>query len=481
LNVSIFTTSTNFGDFLANNSLWMEGMKRLAGVTPLDQVPGKVDVAIVGAGFTGLWTAYYLKRQCPELRIVLFEARHVAFGATGRNGGWAVGSLWEQHGRMAGLNADERCKIQTDLHDMVDEIGRVASAENIDCDFHKGGMLRVAARNPLQLKKLDKTIATFDAENAPTRYAQRLSAAETSRIINVRQSLGAMFTPDCAVLNPARLALGLAEVICQMGVQIVESAQVDNISSGTVFANGRRIQADMIVPAGEAYSETLAALSGRLIPVHSFAMATEPMSERHWADIGLNNREAFSDCSDGSTYGQRTADNRVVFGALATYQFKGALKDSNDHFLNRFALTEALLRDLFPQLKAVAITHRWAGALGVSRSFKPAIFVDHANATIWGGGYAGRGVGASNLFGRTIADLIAGNGTPRTKYPWVYDGSDLSWAFAEWESEPLRWIGCKVTLNVPEISERITLSRHVPQWLKVQASRIAHAIVAAVS
>jgi len=470
-----------FSSHLPNHSLWDDGLPHFSKSSGLNNLPSKLDVAIVGAGFTGLWTAYYLKRQQPSLRIAIFEAHRVAFGASGRNGGWAVGSVWGQDGRLTGSRPDQRTATQSALYDAVDEIGSVAREEDIRCGYHKGGMLRIAARDELQLIKLEKLLHNFEEEHAPSRPPLKLDSRQTSELVNVRNPLGSVFMPDCAVLNPAALALGLAESIAAMDVPIIENCPVTAIKGQTLEAGGKQFQADFIVPATEGYSTTISELGNRIIPVYSFVVATERLSSSQWAEIGLHDRQAFSDCSGASTYGQRTADGRIVFGALGSYLFGNNLSPASSRFEGQLKFTERLLRDLFPQLQSTKITHRWAGALGVSRKFSPTLVHDRSRGLIWGGGYAGRGVTATNLFGRTMADIILGNASSRVTLPWVKDASEFENEFARWEPEPLRWIGTLCSLRPDELAEHVIMSSWAPLWAKMAAVKAAKSIVQAVS
>lgn len=471
------SVSPDLAHALENRSVWLEGLRRDFAPRGPDALPDAVDVAIVGGGFSGLWTAYYLRHLAPALSIAVIEARSIGFGASGRNGGWTVGSVWQQDARLKGLPDALRRLAQMALYEAVDEIGRVAQAEGIACGYHKGGMLRIAARYPSQMRKLADLEATFAMEHAPSRAATRLDARQAEARVRVRAPLGAIAMPDCAVLNPAHLAAGLADALTRKGVHVVENAQVEaEETRGRLRVGGRRIAADAVVLACEGYNASLPALRNRILPVYAFSLATAPLRDSKWQSIGLEGREAFSDCSPASTYGQRSADGRLVFGALGAYLPRGELAPAWSRLAPRLALVERIMRDLFPQLDGIPVTHRWAGPLGISRHLTPAVLHDPLGRRVVIAGFAGRGVAATNLFGRTAAELVLGRTSERTALPWVAPLDWMDQEFPLWEREPLRWLGAQAMLLPDEVAERVMLSRHAPAWLKARVPGLGKTI-----
>src|SRR5690554_3932824 len=204
-------------------SFWWQ---QLGVPAPRPALPGDldVDVAIVGAGYTGLWTAYYLKKHQPDLRVAVLEQRFAGFGASGRNGGWLTNSVTggreryvRTHGR-GGAEAQQRA-----LNETVDEVIRVASAEGIDADVHKGGELAVA-RSAAQFARLREA---FDTERAWAHTdVELLDAAETAERVRIDMALGGMWHPHCARISPAKLAWGLAAAVERLGATIFENTRV---------------------------------------------------------------------------------------------------------------------------------------------------------------------------------------------------------------------------------------------------------------
>jgi glycine/D-amino acid oxidase-like deaminating enzyme len=404
------------------------------------------DVAIVGAGYSGLWTAYYLAERDPSLRIVGLEAEIAGFGASGRNGGWcsalfpqSISALARRHGRSAAL-AQHRAMQST-----VDEVGRVALAEGIECDYAKGGTLTLA-RNRAQL-----TRARDDVEEARSfgLDVSLLSATDAHDRCGATGVLGATYTPDCAAIHPARLVRGLARAVERRGVQIYERTPVIAIGPGMVHTGHGTVRAPIVVRATEGYTSRLPGHRRTLAPVYSLMIATEPLPESMWSSIGLAHRETFGDYRNLIIYGQRTADNRLAFGGRgAPYHFGSSVRPGFDRDLGVHAALRQAMVELFPVLRDVKITHTWGGPLGVARDWTASVGLDRATGLAWAGGYVGDGVGTSNLAGRTLADLITGTESDLVSLPWVNHHSP------RWTPEPLRWLGINTGLRVMTTADR---------------------------
>ena len=413
-------------------SLWHE-------TTPTDWTPrppldGDVDadVAIVGAGYTGLWTAYYLSLADPSLRIVVVEAEVAGFGASGRNGGWCSALFPTSLGEAQ--DAAMRASI--------DEVQRVTLAEGIDCHFAKGGNI-VLARNPAQLAR------------ARAEYGdQVLSPAEAGERLRATRTLGATYTPDCAAIHPARLVRGLAEVVTRRGVALHERTPALSIEPGVVRTPGGSVRAPYVVRATEGFTPRLPGLARAVVPVYSLIIASEPLSAEVWDEIGLARRETFSDHRHLIIYGQRTADDRLVFGGRgAPYHLGSQISPAFDRDPRVFAGLHATLLDLFPVLHGTRFTHAWGGPLGIPRDWCASVGLDRGTGLAWAGGYVGDGVSTTNLAGRTLCDLILDRSTELTALPWVGHRSP------EWEPEPLRWLGINAGLRamtLADAEERLT-------------------------
>jgi glycine/D-amino acid oxidase-like deaminating enzyme len=417
-------------------SLWHDSAGE--DLRPRPGLPGatEVDVALVGAGYTGLWTAYYLKRQQPRLRVAVLEAEIAGFGASGRNGGWCAGEIAGNRERMAaGSGRDRVVALWREMFATVDEVGRVTAAEGIDCDFEKGGILTFAT-SPAQAGRLKERL---DYERAwgfgPEDFAW-LDPGQLESVAVVARSQGALFTPHAAAVHPLRLARGLARVVEQMGVPIFEQTRARLIGPGRIVTDRGEVKAEVVVRCTEAFTVRLPGQARTFIPVYSLMVATEPLPPAFWDQVGFDRRQVFNDARHLIIYGQRTADGRLAFGGRgAHYHFGSALEAAYDRQPSVHAAVRRILWSLFPQLGAAQVTHTWGGAVAVPRDWRPSVFFDPRTGTGDAGGYVGEGVAASNLAGRTMTDLILGQETDLTRLPWVGHRSP------RWEPEPLRWIG----------------------------------------
>lgn len=439
-----------------------------------------VDVAIVGGGFSGLWTAYYLRRLDPSLRIAVLERHYCGFGASGRNGGWAVGELagsFDDYARRS--SAGESLALARAVFDSVDEIGRVAAAEGIDCDYAKGGTVRVARTAP-QAQRQIAEIAEVRAAGFAEDEIRLLSASEARQQLNASGVLAGILLGPSAVVDPAKLARGLASVVERAGVEIYEQTRVESLGDGVVYAGfdnkpvsgtaPERVvaRAPVIVRATEAYTRDLEGMRRELLPVYSRMIATEPLPSELFDEIGLADRPSFADDRRMIIYGQRTADNRIAFGGTGVpYSFGSRIVPSAEAHLGMHRRIWQVLADLLPQVADAQITHRWGGVLAIPRNWLPSVCFDTRTGEGTLGGYVGEGVAASNLAGRTLAELICGQETERTDLPWVGVTS------RRWEPEPVRWLGVRASRALLGVADGYELRRGRPDRL---ASAIASAL-----
>lgn len=295
-------------------SLWMDQLDDPLHARPSLEHDLDVNVAIIGAGYTGLWTAYYLKRQAPELNIAIIEAQTAGFGASGRNGGWLMGNLLGEDRLLAGLSPPERRASFDLLHGIPDEVAQVLAREGIDCDYRKGGALYCAARYPEQEGSLRRYLDTLYAQGLTEADYRWLSPQQLAEQIRIAKPYGGIYAPHVATINPAKLVRGLAKVVEGMGVKIYENSPVTQWQSGSLRTANASVRAAWVVPAVEGYATTLPPLGRYQLPVQSLIVATEPLPASTWDEIGLSHGQAFGESSRQVTYGQRSADNRLVFG-----------------------------------------------------------------------------------------------------------------------------------------------------------------------
>lgn len=414
-------------------SHWYDGLP--ASRPPL---PGSrdADVCIVGAGYTGLWTAYYLKRADPTLRIVVLETRFAGFGASGRNGGWLSGLVPGNRERMArrygraGVVAWQRA-----LNEAVDEVIDVAAREDIDAGIVKGGTLQIA-RNPAQASRL---AASAEAERRwQVSGIEELTKEDAVQRVRLDGIVAAYHNPHCARLQPALLARGLADAVERLGVDIHERSPVSDIGVGRAATAWGTVSAPIVLRATEGFTATLPGLQRRWLPMNSSMIATDPIPGYLWGEIGWQGRETLGDTAHGFFYAQRTVDDRIAIGGRSVpYRF-GSRTDRDGRVPQRTITNlRTTLDTLLPQLVDVPTAHAWCGVLAVPRDWEATVDFDQSTGLGYAGGYVGHGVTATNLAARTLTDLILNRATALTALPWVGHRS------RRWEPEPLRWVGVR--------------------------------------
>lgn len=453
-------------------SLWMEQLDEAPVARPALHDHLQADVAIIGAGYSGLWTAYYLKQQAPHLSIVIVEAQVAGFGASGRNGGWLMGNLLGEDRLLGPLPAAQRQAGYHLLHGIPDEVARVCQREGIDCELRKGGVLYCAARYPEQAKRLRAQLDAARAHGLGEDDYRWLSPQALREQLNVAQAYGALYSPHCATVQPAKLVRGLAAVVERMGVRVFEQSPVLDWRPGEVRTAHGRVSAGWVVPAVEGYASALPPLHRHQLAAQSLIVATEPLPAEVWAQIGLAQGQAFSENSRQVTYGQRSRDDRLVFGARGGYRFGGRLRSDFDLSQAERDLRQQLFGELFPSLRTVRLTHAWGGNLGVARRFHPHMLADRRQQVALAGGYGGEGVGASNLGGRTLAALILGHDNELTHQPWVLGDRPLA-SLPRWEPEPLRWLGYNAIIQSFVHEDRVLNNPHAPRWRRHMAESLA--------
>ena len=409
----------------------------------------EADVAIVGAGFTGLWTAYYLARADPGLKIVVCERDIAGFGASGRNGGWCSALFPASLGKLERLAGRDAAIAQyRAMQQAVDEVGRVAADEGIDCHWAKGGTVALA-RSASQVERAAEEIAEARSFGFGEEDLRLLSAGEASALARASDVRGGTFTPHCAAIHPARLVRGLAEAVRRRGVSVFERTPALRIEPGRLVTAAGTVRARYVIRATEGYTARLPGLRRTVAPVYSLMIATAPLPESVWDEIGLATRPTFSDLRHLIIYGQRTADGRFAFGGRgAPYHLGSAVRPSFDRVPAVFAALRRTLAELFPVLGDVEVTHGWGGPIGVPRDWCASAGLDRITGLGWAGGYVGDGVSTTNLAGRTLADLVTGTDSELTRLPWVGHRSP------DWEPEPLRWLGVNAGLQVMSWADR---------------------------
>ncbi|MEU0336575.1 FAD-dependent oxidoreductase [Streptomyces sp. NPDC006193] len=405
-----------------------------------EPLPGdaSADVVIVGGGYTGLWTAYYLKKAAPFLRITVLEQAFCGYGASGRNGGWLYNGVAgrDRYARLHGRDAAVR--LQRAMNDTVAEVVAVAAAEGIDADVHRGGVLEVAT-TPAQLARLK---AFHERELSYGEQDRELyGARETAGRIRVAGAVGSAWTPHGARLHPVKLVKGLAAVVEALGVTVHESTPVTEVRPKHAVTPYGTVRAPYVLRCTEGFTASLKGQRRTWLPMNSSMIVTEPLTGEQWAAIGWDGRETLGDMAHAYMYAQRTADGRIALGGRGVpYRF-GSRTDNDGRTQ---AATVAALREIltrfFPSLAGVRVAHAWSGVLGVPRDWCATVTLDRATGLGWAGGYVGSGVATANLAARTLRDLVVqdsgqGGRTTLTELPWV------NHKVRKWEPEPFRWLG----------------------------------------
>ncbi|AUY52817.1 FAD-binding oxidoreductase [Streptomyces sp. CB01881] len=408
---------------------------------PRPALPGDADadVCIVGGGYTGLWTAYYLKKAEPGLRITLLDQRFCGYGASGRNGGWLYNGFAGRSAFARRYGPGPAAAMQRAMDEAVGEVADTAEAEGIEADIVRGGVLEVA-RTPAQLARL-QSFAAAEAAYGPDRI-HLLTARETAERLRVAGGLGGTWTPYGARIQPAKLARGLARVVEALGVRIHEETRVTAIHPAGPGRRARAVTphgtvtADHVLRATEGFTAGLSGERRTWLPMNSAMIATEPLPPSFWAAAGWEGREVLGDFAHAYMYAQRTADDRIALGGRGVPYRYGSRTDS-DGTTQPATVRQlrAILDSFFPAAAGARIDHAWAGVLGVPRDWCATVELDHTTGLGWAGGYVGSGVTTTNLAGRTLRDLVLGRDTGLTRLPWV------GHTVRRWEPEPLRWIG----------------------------------------
>ncbi|MGW0776507.1 NAD(P)/FAD-dependent oxidoreductase [Streptomyces sp. NPDC002835] len=428
---------------------------------PREPLPGDstADVCIVGGGYTGLWTAYYLKKAVPFLDITVLEAKFCGYGASGRNGGWLYNGIAGRD-RFARLHGhDAAVRLQQAMNDTVDEVVRVAAEENIDAGIHKGGVLEIA-HSPAQLRRLKDFHSVEVAFGEKDRVL--LGARETAERVRVSGAVAASWTPHGARLHPVKLVKGLAAAVEALGVTIHESTPVTEIRPKHAVTPYGTVRAPYVLRCTEGFTASLKGQHRTWLPMNSSMIVTEPLPEDVWAEIGWSGRETLGDMAHAYVYAQRTADDRIAIGGRGVpYRYSSR----TDHDGRTQPATVEALRDVlvrfFPRLAGARVDHAWSGVLGVPRDWCATATLDRSTGLGWAGGYVGSGVATSNLAARTLRDLIrqdSGQSGPTdlTALPWV--GHKVR----KWEPEPLRWLGVRTLYAAYRRADHHESTTHTP-------------------
>ncbi|RJG44475.1 FAD-binding oxidoreductase [Mesorhizobium sp. DCY119] len=418
-----------------NVSFWYADIGLPAFRAPL---PGdlEADVCIVGAGYTGLWTAYYLKKADPSIRIAIVEKEFAGFGASGRNGGWLSGGFgWSREKYLKTSTRGAVIDMQRAMYGSVEEVISITEAEGIDADILRTDNITVATNKP----QLDRAHAEYEEAKAwemPADRIEFLSAADARARIAIHNVQGAYVLRGMARVQPAKLVRGLSDAVERLGVPIYEQTTVTSIEKGKVTTNRGTVRAPTIIRATEGFTAGIPGNERLWLPLNSAQIITEPVSDALWDEIGWKGHELLGDAAHAYCYAQRTREGRITMGGRGVPYRYGSQTDVRGQTQQlTIEKLHAILVRLLPQTKSLRIDHAWCGVLGVPRDWCTTAGLDPETGIGWAGGYVGLGVSSSNLSGRTLRDLILRRDTELTRLPWV------NRQVSKWEPEPMRWLG----------------------------------------
>jgi glycine/D-amino acid oxidase-like deaminating enzyme len=423
-----------------NRSLW-QGNERISFRKTL-QTNRSFDVAIIGGGFSGLWSAYHLKQIQPSLSIAIFESNYVGFGASGRNGGWASAEyptssnrLIKEHGLRVYKNL-RKCLIES-----VDEIGEIAKKNNWEIEYAKGGSL-VFATNDAQLSRIS---AEVDSEH------QFLNSTEVKQLLNVDNIKGGLFTPHCAALNPFKLTRFLAQSLEALGVEIFENSKVEEIADKKISVNGFDVDCEISIRATEAFTARKW-MKNQQIPIYSLMVATEPLTADQLLQIRNKQRATFQEACHLITYAQITGDNRLAIGGRGVrYKLFSHLSERSEIDNRMHAALERRALRWFPQFVGITFPYRWGGPVALTRRWQSYLNFDQSSGRAAIGGYVGDGVTLSYLAAKTLAQKF--NNVEILDLPFVNQ------KIGRWEPEPIRYLavnaGFKATVAA-DVEERFS-------------------------
>jgi len=393
------------------------------------------DVAIVGGGVTGLWSAWALKQRDPSLDVAVFEAERLGFGASGRNGGLlSTKPVGSKRVLARGARGEDGVReAERLLRDAMDDVVKILGADNIHANH--GGWMQVA-RTPSEEVRLRVALSeTHDWAQGADPNVSWLDADQVAERIRIHGARGALYSPDNYALDPARMVFQLADTVVRSGVRIYTDSRAEDIAPGGFRVNSHRVTARYIVIATEAYTASERGQRRLILPMNSAQLVTEPLTEEEWAAIGWDGYESLAGAAHTYFYSKRTRDGRIAIGGrgrpyryASGYDHDGRVDDKTVNELTQ------VLHGLFPDLELTP-AHAWCGVLGVPRDWSPFVDLNAETRVVRIGGYVGQGIAAAHVAGHTAADLILGRESTYTRSAWVRPHP------RKWEPEPLRWLG----------------------------------------
>jgi len=402
---------------------WLDQPHAPEPLPPLDRTE-HADLAVIGGGFSGLWAALLAKERDPDRDVVLVEGRRVAWGGTGRNGGFCSASI--THGLFNGLERfpGEIAALDRIGRENLDQIERAIERYGIDCDFARTGELSVATE-PWQLDGLAEMARA--AAGLGIRL-DLLDAEQVRRALNSPTYLGGLWDRHgCATLDPARLAWGLRRACLAAGVRIYEHTPVRAVGaeSGSggrlaLAAGQGSVLAERVALAAGAFAPLLRRLRYYLVPVYDYVLMTRPLSKAQLASIGWQDRQGVGDSGNLFHYYRLTADDRILWGGYdAVYYYGSTIAARLDQRPRTFAALAEHFYATFPQLSGLEFSHAWGGVIDTCSRFCAFFGTAMAGRLAYVAGYTGLGVGASRFGASVLLDVLSGQRTELTELEMV--------------------------------------------------------------
>ncbi len=400
-----------------------------------------VDLVVVGGGFSGLWAALLALEEEPSRDVLVLEGRRVGWAASGRNGGFCAASLTHGLGNGFARWPDEMPTLERLGALNLDAIEATVDEHGIDCGFERSGELDVAVA-PWQVDGLHELA---ELRRRLGGECEVLGAAETRSLVDSPTYVGGLLDPTgVAMVDPARLAWGLARAAEDAGARVHESSRVDGLRDRgdhvELAVGHHRVRARQVVLATNVFPSPLRRLRPFVVPVWDHVIATEPLTPVQRAALGWHGRQGVGDSGNQFHYYRLTRDDRVVFGGYdALYYYGSDLSPRRSRRADTEAMLYRHLLETFPALEGIRVTHAWAGAIDTSTRFSPSWHRACGGRVAAVLGYTGLGVGSSRFGAQVCLDLLAGRDSERTRLTMVRRPS------MPWPPEPVRWAGIELT------------------------------------
>jgi len=404
----------------------------------------RADIAIIGGGYTGLWTAYHLKAAQPSLEVAVLEQEVAGYGASGRNGGFAMtllahslNDLKEQFGTAEAREAYKAVAVA------VDGIGQFAKENGVDCDYEKNGII-TASTTAWQDAIIENDVKA--AQEMGIQGIRFLDGQTVRDLVHSPTYRCAHEEGACAILNPAKLAWGLAGAIRKKGVALYEGTPVKQVRRADggveVKTEGGLLRAEKAVLATNAYSVHFPHIAKWVVPLYTYIVLTEPLTQEQWDSIGWKGRQGIEDRFGGLHYYRPTADGRIAWGGDAfPYHFGSSIGPQYDQDETVFARLRASFARTFPTLAGVKFTHAWGGPVGITIRFVPTFGSVEGGRIHYGIGYSGHGVAPTYVGGEILRDLVLDRKTERTNLCLVKKQA------VAFPPEPLRYLAVTASLR----------------------------------